>query len=77
MHSNLLFVKFYIYNACLHSAAATIEAMTHLNFEFLHSAHGLDLAVLNYHLFGPLIEALLGWRSGSDDEVKDVVHICL
>ena len=32
---------------------------------------------MDYHMFGPLKEALCGQRFASGDEVKDMVHIWL
>ena len=39
-----------------------------------HPAYSLDLAPSDYHLFGPLKEALRGRRFTSDEEVKETVH---
>ena len=38
-------------NVCLHSVAATAEAIRQLKFEFLaHTPYSLDLAPLDYHV---------------------------
>jgi hypothetical protein len=64
-------------NACLHSAAATVEGIRQLKFEFLPCpTYSLDLAPLDDHMFGPIKEALCGQRLASD-EVEDVVHMWL
>ena len=60
--------------ACLHSRAATVEAMAHLKFE--HLPHPL-YSPSDYHMFGQLKEALHGWRFASDNELKDTVHMWL
>jgi len=41
-----------------------------------HPAYSPDLAPSDYHLFGPLKEALGGRRFTSDEEVKEAVHEC-
>jgi histone-lysine N-methyltransferase SETMAR len=39
---------------CLHSVAATNEAIRQLKFELLpHPPYSLDLAPSDYHMFGP------------------------
>jgi histone-lysine N-methyltransferase SETMAR len=53
------------------AAAATIETIQKLNFEFLpHPPYSPDLAPSDYHLFVSLKKALRGRRFGSDEEVK-------
>jgi hypothetical protein len=53
----------------------TAHKITDLCFEFLlHPAYSLDLALSDYHVFGPLKEALGGKKSRTDDEVKEAVH---
>jgi hypothetical protein len=62
-------------NARPHSAAATVEVIRRLNFEFLpHDPNNPGLAPSGYHMFGPLKDALHGRRFASNDEVKDAVH---
>jgi len=39
-----------------------------------HPAYSPDLAPSDYHLFGPLREALRGHRFTSYEEVKEAVH---
>ena len=39
-----------------------------------HPAYSPDLAPSDFHLFGPLKEALSGRRFSCDDEVKAAVH---
>jgi histone-lysine N-methyltransferase SETMAR len=46
-----------------------------VGFEVLdHPAYSPDLAPLDYHLFGPLEDALRGSCFTSDEEVKKAVH---
>jgi hypothetical protein len=62
-------------NAWPHTAAHTKETLQELKFEVLeHPAYSLDLATLDFHLFGPLKETLRGCRFVDDDEVKEAVH---
>lgn len=62
-------------NARPHSAAKTLETLQELRFEVLeHPPYSPDLAPSDFHLFGPLKEALRGRRFSSDEEVKDAVH---
>jgi hypothetical protein len=63
-------------NADLHTAVHTIETLRHLNFEVLeHLLYSPDLAPLDYHLFGPLKDALRGRHFAIDQELKEVVHV--
>jgi len=39
-----------------------------------HPAYSPDLAPSDFHLFGPLKNALRGRRFAADDEVKEAVH---
>jgi histone-lysine N-methyltransferase SETMAR len=49
-----------------------------LGFELLqHPPYSPDLAPSDYHIFGPLKEALRGCRFTSNEEVKEAVHIWL
>jgi len=65
-------------NACPHTAAATVETVQQLSFELLrHPPYSPDLGPSDYHIFGPLKEALRGCRFTSDEEVKEAVHIWL
>jgi hypothetical protein len=49
-----------------------------LNFEVLeHPPDSPDLAPSDYHLFGPLKDALRGRHFASDEDVKEVVHAWL
>jgi histone-lysine N-methyltransferase SETMAR len=65
-------------NAHLHTAAHTVETLCHLSFEVLkHPPYSPDLAPSDYHLFGPLKDALRGRHFASDQEVKGVVHAWL
>ena len=58
-----------------HTARRTIETITDLGFEVLpHPPYSPDLAPSDFHLFGPLKEALSGRKFHSDDEVQEAVH---
>jgi histone-lysine N-methyltransferase SETMAR len=46
-----------------------------LGFELLqHPPYSPDLAPSDYHIFGPLKEALRGRGFASDEELKEAVH---
>ena len=65
-------------NARPHTAAARVETVQQLGYELLqYLPYSLDLAPSDYHIFGPLKEALRGSRFASDEEVKKAVHIWL
>ena len=65
-------------NARPHTAAQTAETLRKLKFEVnVHPPYSPDLAPSDYHLFGPLKEALRGSRFTSDQEVKEAVHAWL
>ena len=65
-------------NARPHTANQTVETINHLGFEVLeHPAYSPDLAPSDYHLFGPLKNALRGRRFSTDKEVREAVHKCL
>jgi hypothetical protein len=58
-------------NACPHTAAVTTGKLVKMHWEMLpHSACRPDLAQGDFHLFGPLKEALRGRRFRDDDEVE-------
>jgi histone-lysine N-methyltransferase SETMAR len=62
-------------NACPHTAHATAKKITDLCLECIpHPAYSPDLAPSDYHVFGPLKEALGGKKFSTDDEIKEVVH---
>jgi len=65
-------------NARRHTAAATAGTVQQLGFELLqHPPYSLHLVPNDYHIFGPLKEALRGCRFTSDEEVKEAVHTWL
>jgi histone-lysine N-methyltransferase SETMAR len=65
-------------NTWLHTAAATIETIQKLKFKFLlHPAYSPDLATSDYHIIGPLKDALCGCWLANNEEVKDTVHTWL
>ncbi|KDR21341.1 hypothetical protein L798_03974, partial [Zootermopsis nevadensis] len=46
-----------------------------LHFECLpHPPYSLDLAPSDYHMFGPLKEAMGGKKFRSDEEIQQAVH---
>ena len=58
-----------------HTAAQTVQAINNLGWELLpHPPYGPDLALLDFHLFGPLEEFMSGTKFESDNEVKSVVE---
>ena len=60
-------------NAGSHTAAHTLETLKQLKWEAMeHPTYSPDLAPSDFHLFGPLKEALRG-RFASDD-VEAAVH---
>ena len=62
-------------NARPHTAGWTVETINRLGFEVLeHPAYSPDLAPVDYHLFGPLKDALRGCRFCTDEEVQRAVH---
>jgi histone-lysine N-methyltransferase SETMAR len=65
-------------NARPHTAAATVETVQQPGFERLqHPPYSPDLVLSDYHIFGPLKEALRGRRFTSDEEVKEAMHTWL
>ena len=57
------------------TAQLTINTILQLNWEVLeHPAYSPDLAPSDFHLFGPLRNALRGRRFAAADEVKEAVH---
>ena len=65
-------------NARTHNAAHTAESLRKLKFEVMpHPPYSPDLATSDYHLFGPLKEALRSHRFTLDQEVKEAVHAWL
>ena len=62
-------------NARPHTASQTVETINHLGFEVLERpAYSSDLAPSDYHLFGPLKNALRGRQFCTDKEVQEAVH---
>ena len=58
-------------NARPHTAAHTAETLKKCKFGLMaHPPYSPDLALSDYHLFGPLKEALWGCQFTSDQEVK-------
>ena len=65
-------------NAHPHTATHTVEALQQLNFEVLeHPPYSPDLTPSDFHLFGPLKDALRGRHFASDQQVKEAVHVWL
>ena len=62
-------------NARPHTATATVSTIEELQFERIpHSLYSPDLAPSDFHVFGPLKDALSGMQFRDDDEVQSVVH---
>jgi hypothetical protein len=62
-------------NARPHTARATVATVTDLHFDTLpHPPYPSDLATSDYHMFGPLKEAMGGKKFHSDEEVHQAVH---
>ena len=62
-------------NARPHTAIHTLQTLVKLGFTVLeHLAYSPDLAPSDYHLFGPLKDALRGCRFTWDKGVKKAVH---
>jgi histone-lysine N-methyltransferase SETMAR len=62
-------------NARPHTARATAKKIMDLRLECItHPAYSQDLALSDYHVFGPLKEALGGKKFSTDDEIKEAVH---
>ena len=65
-------------NARPHIAAATVQTVQQLGFKLLqHPPNSPGLVPSDYHIFGPLKEALRGRRFTSDEGVKEAVHTWL
>lgn len=62
-------------NARPHMAGLTLETIINLGFEVLeHPPYSPDLAPSDYHLFGPIKNALRGRRFSSDEDVQEAVQ---
>ena len=62
-------------NARPHTAAHTLETLKQLKWEAMeHPDYSPDLAPSDFHLFGPLENALRGRRFSCDDDVKSAVY---
>jgi hypothetical protein len=62
-------------NAHPHTACVTAKKIMDPRLECTsHPAYPLDLAPSDYHVFGPLKEALGGKKFNMDDEIKEAVH---
>jgi len=62
-------------NARRHTAAHTLETLKQLKWEAMeHPDYSPDLAPSDFHLFGPLENALRGRRFSCDDDVKSAVY---
>ena len=65
-------------NAWTHTALVTAATNEDMHFECLpHPPYSPDLAPSDYHIFGPLKEALGGTTFRSVEEVQEAVHECL
>jgi len=62
-------------NAGPHTAHSTVATIQDLSFECLpHPPYSLDLVPTDFHVFGPLKEAMGGKSFRSDEEVQQAVH---
>jgi len=62
-------------NARPHTARSTVATIQDLSFECLpHPPYPLDLDPSDFHVFGPLKEAMRGKSFRSDEEVLQAVH---
>ena len=62
-------------NAQPHTARSTVATIQDLSFECLpHPLYSPDLAPSDFHVFGPLEEAMEGKSFRSDEEVQQAVH---
>ena len=62
-------------NARPHTTANTLETLKQLKREDMeHPPYSPDLAPSDFHLYGPLKDALRGRRFSCDDDVKAAVH---
>ena len=62
-------------NARPHTARSTDVTIQDLSFEFLpHPPYSPDLAPSDFHVFGPIKEAMGGKTSRADEEVHQAVH---
>jgi len=62
-------------NARPHTASHTVETINHFSFEVLkHPPYIPDLAPSDYHLFGPLKNALQSRRLSTEKDVREAVH---
>jgi hypothetical protein len=58
-----------------HTAARTLETLRKWKWEVMeHPTHSPDVSPFDFHLFGPLKEALGGRRFRCDEDVKNAVH---
>ena len=63
------------YNAWPHTACSSVATIQDLSFECLpHPPYSPDLAPNDFHVFGPLKEAMGGQSFRSDEEVQQAVH---
>jgi histone-lysine N-methyltransferase SETMAR len=62
-------------NARPHTARSTVAPNQDLSFEYLpHPPYSPDLAPSDFHVFGPLKQAMGGKSFSSDEEVQQAVH---
>jgi histone-lysine N-methyltransferase SETMAR len=65
-------------NAHSHTAAHTVVTLKKLNFEVLeHPPYSPDLALLDYHLFNPIQQALRGRQFTMEQQLNEMVHVWL
>jgi len=62
-------------NARLHTARSAVPTIQDLSFECLpHPPHSPDLAPRDFHVFGPIKEAMRGKCFRSDEDLQQVEH---
>ena len=62
-------------NTCPHTAAHTLETLKQLKWEAMeHPAYSPGLVSSDFHLYGPLKEALRGRLFSCGGDVKTAVH---
>lgn len=58
-----------------HGACASVQQTTNLRLESLpHPLYSPDLALCDYHVFGPLKDSLNGKKFNTDEEIKKNMH---
>jgi histone-lysine N-methyltransferase SETMAR len=65
-------------NAWPHTARSTVATIQDLSYDCLpHPPYSPDLVPVDFHVFGPLKEAMGSKSFRSDEDVQQAVHECL